>query len=104
MAGSNLRRQAARRDRNEAGLVHYLRERGAIVHRLSGAGVPDLLVGYAGLWWPVEVKQPRGTLTVEQLRCVARAAAAGLPWRVIRDNVECEQLLLAMRNLVRHPI
>lgn len=104
MAGSNLRRQAARRDRNEPALVHYLRERGAIVHRLSGAGVPDLLVGFGGLWWPVEVKRPGGALSPEQLRFAAQAGAAGLPARVIRDQVETDQLLLAMRSAARHPL
>lgn len=103
MSGPNLRRQAARRDRNEAALVHYLRERGAVVERLSGAGIPDLLVGYAGRWWPVEVKQPGRSMTREQMRWAAMAAAGGLPFRLVRDEVECEQLLLAMRNESRHP-
>lgn len=104
MAGSNLRRQAARRDGNEAPLVHYLRERGALVYRVSGAGIPDLLVGFCGLWWPVEVKRPRQLLAMHQQRFAATAAMCGLPTYVIRDEVEAEQLLRAMRDHKRNPL
>jgi len=39
-----LKRYAAQRDGNEAGIVESLRAAGYIVTHLSGSGVPDLLV------------------------------------------------------------
>lgn len=64
--------QARKRDANENGIVAALEALGAVVLRLSGDGVPDLLVAYQGRWQPVEVKQPGGKLTPAQVRVQER--------------------------------
>jgi hypothetical protein len=46
-----------RRDANEPAVIEALRGVGATVIQLSGcAPVPDLLVGFQGRWYAVEVK------------------------------------------------
>ncbi len=60
------------RDANEAAVVAALRAVGASVERLSGPDMPDLLVGYCGLNYLVEVKTDTGKLSAGQaawLRC-----------------------------------
>jgi len=52
-------RRAAHRDKSEPGIVEALRGVGAHVFKLSGAGVPDLLVYFRGRWMPLEVKTPK---------------------------------------------
>jgi hypothetical protein len=54
------RRTAAKRDENEAHIVNLLRRCGATVVRLSEKGIPDLLVGFAGRNYLLEVKLPLG--------------------------------------------
>lgn len=46
------------RDANEATIVIALRAMGASVQLLSETGVPDLLVGYRGVTYLIEVKNP----------------------------------------------
>lgn len=53
-------RRARARDANEREIVTALRAAGASVTRLDDAGVPDLLVGYHGRTWLLEVKLPLG--------------------------------------------
>lgn len=61
-----------RRDKNQAPIVEALRKAGAVVWeiRSTGArrGLPDLMCGYAGRTWLLEVKQPGGKLSPEQER------------------------------------
>lgn len=46
-----------RRDAIEPAIIDALKALGATVIQLSGrAPVPDLLVGFRGLWFPLEVK------------------------------------------------
>jgi len=53
------RAHAKRRDQNEPDIVKALRAAGAYVQLLEqGGGVPDLLVGYRGRTYLVEVKNP----------------------------------------------
>jgi hypothetical protein len=56
----SLARRAAKRDSNEQDIVDALEAIGATVTRLSGEGLPDLLVGLGGSMWLLEVKQPLG--------------------------------------------
>lgn len=56
-------RQAAKRDTNEAEIVAALRQMGATVQHLSAPGVPDLLVGFRGNNYLLEVKTAKGKLT-----------------------------------------
>ena len=69
-----------RRDVNEAEIVDALVKVGASVVRLSSKGVPDLLVGYAGITYLLEVKQPGEQLTGDQVLWHAR-------WRGERPTI-----------------
>ena len=53
-----MSRFARARDANEPEIVDALRAAGASVSRLDGPGLPDLLVGYQGETFLVEVKMP----------------------------------------------
>ena len=56
-------RQRARRDTIHADIVAALRAVGASVQDLAavGGGVPDILVGYRGVNYLMEIKTPRHT-------------------------------------------
>lgn len=56
--------RALKRDANERALVNLLRRLGASVFLLHQP--VDLLVGYRGRTWLLEVKAPRGRLTAAQ--------------------------------------
>ncbi|MDX2140318.1 MAG: hypothetical protein SF123_19685 [Chloroflexota bacterium] len=60
------KRYAAKRDENEPEIEDALLEVGATVDQLNGDGTPDLLVGYAGVNYLMEVKSAKGTLTRAQ--------------------------------------
>lgn len=64
----SLSRRNAKRDTVERAIIEALEATSAVVFQLSGAGVPDLLVGYRGRWIPLEVKSKTGTLTSAQVR------------------------------------
>ncbi len=49
---------AKRRDNNEKPIVEALKAAGAFVQPLDTTGVPDLLVGYMGKTFLIEVKNP----------------------------------------------
>jgi hypothetical protein len=56
-----MKHRAKRRDANEPPIVQALENAGAFVQRLDdGQGTPDLLVGYAGRTYLLEVKLPLG--------------------------------------------
>jgi hypothetical protein len=55
-----------RRDGNEAPIVAALRAFGASVEYIGRKGVPDLLVGFRGSIWLLEVKRPGEHLRDEQ--------------------------------------
>lgn len=59
--------QARKRDANEKAIVDALRRAGATIVRLSVPDAPDLLVGYRGRNWLLEVKTARGRTKVGQL-------------------------------------
>jgi len=60
-------RYAAKRDTNEAEIVAVLEKIGATVERLNDAALPDLLVGFRGTNFLLEVKVPQtGRLTEVQ--------------------------------------
>lgn len=52
----SLNRYNPKRDGNETEIVEALEKVGAVVHRLSDKDVPDLLVGYDGKTYLLEVK------------------------------------------------
>lgn len=51
-------RQAAKTDRNQTEIVEALRKSGAVVHSLAavGKGMPDLLAGFKGKVYLIEIK------------------------------------------------
>jgi hypothetical protein len=63
-----------KRDANEAEIVLNLRKVGATVELLSprrgSKGVPDLLVGYRGVNYLLEVKTPEGEVSDDQLEWI----------------------------------
>ena len=61
-----LTRQAAKRDANEGAIISALRAVGAQVYKISETGVPDLLVGFRGQTFLLEVKNDKGVLTKDQ--------------------------------------
>lgn len=54
------------RDGNEQPIVDALLKIGATVEKISMKGVPDLLVGYRGANYLLEIKSEKGTLTDDQ--------------------------------------
>lgn len=62
-------RRRARVDANQKQIVACLRAAGATVEHLHtvGAGVPDLLVGYMGRNYCLEIKGEGGELTPDQV-------------------------------------
>lgn len=79
---------AAKVDQVQAGIVGALRRCGAQVESLAGVGkgVPDLLVGYAGNLYLLEVKSPGGKLTTMQK--VWHRCWQDYPVYVVHDTVE----------------
>ncbi len=61
-------RRRARTDNNQTEIVAVLRNAGASVQSLAtvGGGCPDLLVGYRGVNYLLEVKRGGGKLTPDQ--------------------------------------
>lgn len=56
----SIHRRAAKRDANENEIVYALEQVGASVTKLSDAGVPDLLVGFRGTTYLIDVKNLDG--------------------------------------------
>lgn len=64
--GMNINRRAARRDKNEPEIIEALVAAGASVLQVSAAGCSDLIVGYHGVNYLLEVKSRKGKLTPMQ--------------------------------------
>lgn len=79
----SLHRRAARRDQNESQIVAALSAAGATVVQLSAAGCPDLLCGFRGLTYLLEVKAANGKLTPDQLEW--HRNWQGYPVKVVRS-------------------
>jgi len=60
-------RRAAKRDDNEREIIEALRCAGASVHPINDKGAPDLLVGYAGRNYLMEVKDGKKPPSKRQL-------------------------------------
>lgn len=61
-----VNRRAAKRDANEKPIIEALRAAGATVEQLSKKGVPDLLVGFQGHTFLMEIKGEKGKLTPDE--------------------------------------
>ena len=78
-------RRAAKRDSNEQEIIYALLQVGATVGQLNDDALPDLVVGFRGENYLLEVKTPTGRLTK------AQAAWWAKPWnghRAIVRNVD----------------
>ena len=89
----SLNRHAKCRDACEKGIIEALRAAGALVVQLDKP--LDLLVGFDGAWWLIEVKMPGGRLTAGQEKFLTDVAAAGLGavTAVVRTATEALQLI-----------
>ena len=95
-------RRKAKRDVNEGGIVDGLRGIGASVNRINEEDLPDLLVGFRGKNYLIEIKAPPGprggvsgrTLTTGQLKWA-------MDWRgqidMARDLDEALRIIGAVR-------
>ena len=89
----SLYRRAAKRDDAEPAVVDELTRRGAKVTRLSGIGVPDLLVSFRGRWLLAEVKTGKAKARPTQDQFRRRHAPA--PVATLRTPAEAVAWLLA---------
>lgn len=95
------------RDSNEKEIVDFLRAHGALVWRINGDGIPDLLVGYRGKFIAMEVKRPLGPkggkankdLRPSQEKFFALANAERLPVALVRSKEEAITVLLGGSNV-----
>ena len=62
-----IMRRAAKRDANETEIIKALRQIGATVQPISENDTPDLLVGYQGINYLMEVKTAKGKLRTGQI-------------------------------------
>jgi Holliday junction resolvase len=95
-------RWAAHQDSTHQPVVKALRAVGASVHRLisadhgSGAGMPDLIVGFRGRTFLLEVKGPKTAIDAAQLEW--HASWKGTPVVVVRTPLEALQAIGAIRR------
>ena len=87
MSRAANKRHNARRDENEPLIVEALRKAGALVDRIDGTGVPDLLVGYQERWALLEVKVPGKKPRLTTAEAAWHERAAGYPRRARRLDV-----------------
>lgn len=78
-------RRASKRDENEEMIVKALRRCGASVYHLADKGIPDLLVGWCGKMFLLEVKGEKGRLTKAQKDF--RASWKGPKSIIVKDMV-----------------
>lgn len=86
-----------RRDANEPAIVKALRTCGATVVYQSAnlaPGIPDLLVGFRGETFLLEVKMPKGALTDAQVKF--HANWTGSPIHIVHDETEAERAIGAI--------
>lgn len=87
----------AKRDANEPIVVQALEAQGFNVVRISGRGVPDLVITKGGQAWFCEVKMPKGKLNAHQQQFKARWTGPPiLVLRTIEDALRVQ--LLAMES------
>ena len=98
------RRYSAKVDRNQAEIVDALRKAGATVTPLHtvGAGCPDLLVGYRGKNWLIEVKDWKAAKSDRELNEKQKDWHAG--WKGQVAKVEDVDAALAVIGAVGMPL
>lgn len=92
MSYRGLARHAAKRDSNEPAIVDALQRCGFVVKRISAKGAPDLLLSRRGHIYLAEVKAPKGTYTVDQVKWL-RDWTGPIPmvFRTVQDAVTWAQ-------------
>lgn len=80
-----INRQAQRIDENQTTIVEALEAIGASVQSLGGKGVPDLLVGYRGENYLLEVKPGKKKLRPAQVDWHARWCGQAVVVRTIAE-------------------
>lgn len=102
-----------RRDESEPAIVSALEQAGAIVRKLEGKDIPDLLVLHRGLVHLLEVKQPAGprggrsqdgqklSRGQDLFRLVA-ASCAGVQVHVVHDEFEALKALGIEKQEIVH--
>lgn len=80
---------AQKRDDGEKGIVKELRKRGAYVHYLNRF---DLLVGWRGKWYPIEVKTGDKKLTDRQVHMILEMKNIA-PFYVARSVQEAVEIV-----------
>jgi hypothetical protein len=85
-------------DQNHKAIVAALTYSGALVADLSnaGGGIPDLLCGYRGTLFCVEVKSPKGSLSAKQKEFFAQWSE--YPAVVMRTVDEAMDMMEILRN------
>ena len=82
----------SQQDLNSGEIVSALRKAGAVVRFIEFAhqirGCPDLLVGYGGVTWLLEVKGKRGRIRPEQEKFRAEWLGKGGPLAIVRSVAE----------------
>ena len=63
-----IHRRNAKRDISEPEIVEALTKAGATVHRVSGTGIPDLLIGFRGKTYLAEAKTGKRKLNENQMK------------------------------------
>ena len=79
-------------------IIKHLRGMGAWVFNVHGSpyqqvGVPDLLVGYQGRFYAMEVKRPGGVLSAVQVKVIEEIRASGSVAGRVESIEEAERLL-----------
>lgn len=80
---------AKKRDDNEKDIVKALRGRGAYVHLLNRF---DMLVGWKGQWYPIEVKTGNKKLTDRQVHMILEMKNIA-PFHIARDVDEAVEIV-----------
>jgi hypothetical protein len=91
-----MKQHGKARDHNEQEIITALLGAGCIVDKMDPPMV-DLLVGVHQQWVKVEVKQPKGVLTIGQLRQQAQAETMNLPFYVLRSVADAVALVRDMK-------
>jgi len=95
-------RRAAKIDASQTQIVSALRAIGAFVQSLGavGDGCPDLLVGYAGRTYLMEVKEPhvKGRLRPSQIDWHAAWMPMGGPLYVVETPAQAMEMLHAVQE------
>lgn len=93
----SLQRYAAKRDLAEPAIVAALERIGCFVERLSSHGMPDLLVGYRGVFRLLEVKTGKRKARGTQAATITALQRMNLPVYVVRSVDDALQAIGAVR-------